>query len=82
MPVLVPAQKVGVLPKAFREVLLTEAFSNVGIGQVRLADKFRGRIIVFLLPPMDCDLSLGGFTHYLWFWTYFRHIGYSLELNQ
>ncbi len=60
VPVLVPAQQVGVLPEAFREILLAEAFDDVGIGQIRLADKFRGRIVVFLLPPMDCDLSLGG----------------------
>ncbi len=65
VPVLVPAQKIGVLSKAFRKVFLTEAFDDVGIGQIRLADELRGRIIVFFLPPMNRDLSFGRLTHYL-----------------
>ena len=67
VPVLVPAQQIGVLPEAFREILLAEAFEDVGIGQIRLADKFRGRIIVFFFPPMNCDLSLAGLDHRILF---------------
>src|SRR5208282_4500546 len=78
VPVLVPSQQISVLPETFRVVLLAEAFDDTGIGQIRLANKFRGRIVIFLLPPMDCDLSLGGFAHDLWFLTYFRHIVYPL----
>ena len=63
VPVLVPAQQIGVLPEAFREIFFAEAFHDAGIGQIRLADKFRGRIVVFFLPPMNCDLSLAGLAH-------------------
>src|SRR6516164_5427020 len=63
MPVFVPAQHISVLPEAFWEIFLAEPFVDVGIGQICLADKFRGRIIVFFLPPMDCDLSFAGFDY-------------------
>ena len=79
VPVLVPAQQIGVLPEALREILLTEALEDARIGQIRLADKFRGRIVVFLLAPMDCDLSLGGVDHYIRFLTNFSHSSYPLR---
>ena len=36
----VPGQQVSVFPEAFRVILLAEAFDDVGIAQIRLADKF------------------------------------------
>src|ERR1017187_1905485 len=78
VPVLVPAQQIGVLPEALREILLAEAFVDVGIGQICLADKFCGRIIVFFLPPMDCDLGLAGLYPRILLRKSSSHINHSL----
>ncbi len=78
VPVLVPAQQVGVLSEAFRKIFLAEAFVDVGIGQICLADKFRGRIIVFFFPPMNCDLSLARFNYRIWLLKSSSHINHSL----
>jgi hypothetical protein len=59
VPVPVPGQEVGILPKAFREVLLPEAFQDRRIVRVGLADKPRRRLNVFLLPPVHRDLRFG-----------------------
>ena len=53
VPILVPRQEIGVFAKAFRKVFFAEPFDNAGVGEVRLADKFRRGIIVFFLPPMN-----------------------------
>ncbi len=73
VPVLVPAQQVGVLAEAIREVLLAEALDDAGIGQIRLADKFRGRVVALLFAPMNCDLSLCGLADHM-FRTNISHI--------
>ena len=79
VPVLVPAQQIGIVTEAFREIFLAEAFVDVGIGQVCLADKLRGGIIVFLLPPMHCDLSLAGLGHRILLLKSSSHISHSLD---
>src|ERR1019366_5591616 len=81
VPVLGPAQQIGVLPEAFREILLAETFVDAGISQICLADKFRGRIIVFFLPPMDCDLSCAGFDHRILYWKSSSHISHPLDFS-
>ena len=78
VPVLVPSQQVGVFAEAFRVILFAKAFDDAGIGQIRLADKLRVRIVILFLAPVNCNLSFGGFAHRLWFRTYFRHIDYPL----
>src|SRR6516162_5997837 len=80
MPILVPAQHVGVLAETFRVLFLAEAIDDVGIAQIGLANKLRGRIVVFLFPPMNCDLGLAGFDDLL-FLTNFRHENYPFSLG-
>src|SRR5579864_9370177 len=65
VPVLVPAQHFGVLVEALGKLLLAEPVEDVGIGQIGLADELRRRIVIFLLAPMNCDLSFAGLDHLL-----------------
>ena len=58
VPVLVPAQQVGVLPKALREVLLAEPLQDRRVVRVGLADKPGRGLDVLLLPPVHGDLGL------------------------
>ena len=80
MPILVPTQHVGVLPETFRIPFLAEPVDDVGIAQIGLTNELCGRIVVFLLPPMNCDLGLAGFDDLL-FLTNFRHENYPFSLG-
>src|ERR1019366_6528628 len=57
VPVPVPAQEVGILTKALREVLLPEAFQDRRIVRVGLPDAARRGLDVLLLPPVHRDLG-------------------------
>ena len=59
VPVRVPIEQVRVLLEALREVLLAETLEDGRIGRVRLRDERRWGVEVFLLPPVNSDLSLG-----------------------
>src|SRR5579864_8937391 len=78
VPVLIPTQHVGVFPEALRKILLAEALNDAGIGQIGLADKFRGRIIVFFLAPMNCDLSFASLDHHILLLKSPSHISHPL----
>ena len=57
VPVPVPAQQVGVLAKALREVLLPKAVQDRRIVRVGLADEARRRLDVLLLSPVHRNLG-------------------------
>ena len=59
VPIGIPGEQVGVFLEAFREVRLTEAFEQGGVGAVRLGDERRRRMVVFLLAPVHRDLCFG-----------------------
>src|ERR1035438_2924162 len=82
VPVLVPRQHLRVFLKAIREILLTESLVYIGIGQIRLADEFSGRIVQFLLPPVDCNLGFGGLTHHVGIFTNIRHIQFTFHVSE
>ncbi len=81
VPVPVPTQQIGVVAKALREILFAEAFVDAGIGQIGLAYKFGGRIVVFLLPPMHCDLSFGGLSCHVLHLANICHVTHPSSLN-
>src|SRR5260370_14374710 len=56
LPALVPGQHLGVLFVALRKVLFAEARHHLWVGQIRLFDKFLGRIEDLLFFPMNRDL--------------------------
>ena len=59
VPLLVPGEHVGVLDERLREVLLAKALEDRGIVRVGLRRERLRRLVVLLLPPMNCDLRLG-----------------------
>jgi hypothetical protein len=61
VPVLVPAQHVGVGPEAFRVVVFAEPLENIRVSSVGLGDEPGRRVEVRLLAPVDRYLCLGGF---------------------
>src|ERR1700732_776234 len=58
VPVLVPAQHVGIFFEALREFIDAESLVYRRIGQVRLANEFGGGMVIFFLLPMDRNLRL------------------------
>ena len=59
LPALVPAQHLGVLFEALRKVLFAETLHHFWVGQIRLFDKFLGRIEDPLFFPMNRNLRFG-----------------------
>ena len=60
VPVLIPAQHVGIFPEALREILLAEPLRHIGVSQVGLADEFWRRIKIFFFPPVNRNLCVTG----------------------
>src|SRR5260370_6082599 len=56
LPALVPGQHLGVLFVALRKVLFAETRHHLWVGQIRLFDKFFGRIEDLLFFPMNRNL--------------------------
>ena len=56
VPILVPVEQFGVVAEALREVFLVELSHEVGIVQVGLANKLRGRAVIAFFFPVHRDL--------------------------
>src|SRR5262249_15801170 len=78
VPVVVPAEQIGVFTVALREIPLAEALVDRGIGKIGLAYKFGAGVVILLFSPMNRNLRFRQFGVLL---SFLHHTSFSHRRN-